>query len=426
MVVKSLAVNNAIVLSLNRVEDEHKSVLVENGIIKKIGSESFDADIVIDADSKILVPGLINTHNHVAMSRFKGLLDDIKLSTFLDITFKLDSERSAEDIYNSSIIGICEMIDSGTTAFADLYYSEDIIAKAVNDCGIRGFLSWNTLDKKFTTQPGNPIDNAENFILGHKGKTEFVFPSIGVQGVYVASDETYIAARDISKRHGTIVHTHLAETREEISNCVNSTGKRPVEKLSSIGFLQDNVLAAHCVWLNLSEIRALGKNGVKVSWNSISNQKLGVGGIPPIPELIRSGTTVSLGTDSNGSNNSFDMFSLMKNSSISMKNARWDPSLLNAAQILEMATFNAAKAVGSNDIGVILEGKLADMIIIDSSAANMIPTNSRNAINNIVYSCGPQNVETVIIGGNILKDKFKLNSNLEERKKSAMKIVNKF
>ncbi|MHB8361336.1 MAG: amidohydrolase family protein, partial [Thermoplasmataceae archaeon] len=198
MVVKSLAVNNAIILSQNHIEDEHKSVLVENGIIKKIDSEPFDADIVIDADSKILAPGLINTHNHVAMSRFKGLLDDIKLSSFLEITFKLDSGRSVEDIYNSSIIGICEMIDSGTTAFADLYYSEDIIAKAVNDCGIRGFLSWITLDKKFTTQSGNPTDNAENFILEHKGKTEFVIPSIGVQGVYVASDETYIAARDIS------------------------------------------------------------------------------------------------------------------------------------------------------------------------------------------------------------------------------------
>ena len=129
---KTLAVNNALILG---VKGKNKliegSLLIKDEFIKKISDEPFDADKVIDANKNLLIPGFINTHSHVAMSRFKGLLDDIKLSEFLEKTFKLDSQRTDEDIYNSSIMGICEMIDSGITAFADLYYSEDIIARCV-------------------------------------------------------------------------------------------------------------------------------------------------------------------------------------------------------------------------------------------------------------------------------------------------------
>ncbi|MCL5787220.1 MAG: amidohydrolase family protein [Candidatus Thermoplasmatota archaeon] len=421
---KTLAVNNALILGVKgKNKPIEGSLLIKDEFIKKISDEPFDADKVIDANKNLLIPGFINTHSHVAMSRFKGLLDDIKLSEFLEKTFKLDSQRTDEDIYNSSIMGICEMIDSGITAFADLYYSEDIIARAVEDTGIRGFLSWNTLDKKFTTQTGEPIENAENFIRSFSKKSALITPSIGVQGIYVASDDTYLKAYEISKKYGTIIHTHLAETREEINNCMKERGKRPVEQLDSIGFLNENLLAAHTVWLNLSEVRALSKKNVSISWNSVSNEKLGVGGIPPIPEMMAQGVNVSMGTDSCGSNNSLDMFCVMKNSALSLKNSRWDPSILNADELFQMATQNGSYAVHNNSIGSIGENMLADLVLIDLGASNMFPTSGNNAVNNIIYSANPGNTQTVIVNGNVLKENFRFSKNLEKLKRKAMRYV---
>lgn len=421
---KTLAVNNALILGVKgKNKPIEGSLLIKDEFIKKISDEPFDADKVIDANKNLLIPGFINTHSHVAMSRFKGLLDDIKLSEFLEKTFKLDSQRTDEDIYNSSIMGICEMIDSGITAFADLYYSEDIIARAVEDTGIRGFLSWNTLDKKFTTQTGEPIENAENFIRSFSKRSSLITPSIGVQGIYVASDDTYLKAYEISKKYGTIIHTHLAETREEINNCMKERGKRPVEQLDSIGFLNENLLTAHTVWLNLSEVRALSKKNVSISWNSVSNEKLGVGGIPPIPEMMAQGVNVSMGTDSCGSNNSLDMFCVMKNSALSLKNSRWDPSILNADELFQMATQNGSYAVHNNSIGSIGENMLADLVLIDLGASNMFPTSGNNAVNNIIYSANPGNTQTVIVNGNVLKENFRFSKNLEKLKRKAMRYV---
>ena len=421
---KTLAVNNALILGVKgKNKPIEGSLLIKDEFIKKISDEPFDADKVIDAKKNLLIPGFINTHSHVAMSRFKGLLDDIKLSEFLEKTFKLDSQRTDEDIYNSSIMGICEMIDSGITAFADLYYSEDIIARAVEDTGIRGFLSWNTLDKKFTTQTGEPIENAENFIRSFSKRSSLITPSIGVQGIYVASDDTYLKAYEISKKYGTIIHTHLAETREEINNCMKERGKRPVEQLDSIGFLNENLLAAHTVWLNLSEVRALSKKNVSISWNSVSNEKLGVGGIPPIPEMMAQGVNISMGTDSCGSNNSLDMFCVMKNSALSLKNSRWDPSILNADELFQMATQNGSYAVHNNSIGSIGENMLADLVLIDLGASNMFPTSGNNAVNNIIYSANPGNTQTVIVNGNVLKENFRFSKNLEKLKSKAMRYV---
>ena len=421
---KTLAVNNALILGVKgKNKPIEGSLLIKDEFIKKISDEPFDADKVIDANKNLLIPGFINTHSHVAMSRFKGLLDDIKLSEFLEKTFKLDSQRTDEDIYNSSIMGICEMIDSGITAFADLYYSEDIIARAVEDTGIRGFLSWNTLDKKFTTQTGEPIENAENFIRSFSKKSALITPSIGVQGIYVASDDTYLKAYEISKKYGTIIHTHLAETREEINNCMKERGKRPVEQLDSIGFLNENLLAAHTVWLNLSEVRALSKKNVSISWNSVSNEKLGIGGIPPIPEMMAQGVNVSMGTDSCGSNNSLDMFCVMKNSALSLKNSRWDPSILNADELFQMATQNGSYAVHNNSIGSIGENMLADLVLIDLGASNMFPTSGNNAVNNIIYSANPGNTQTVIVNGNVLKENFRFSKNLEKLKRKAMRYL---
>lgn len=405
----TILIKNALIISQNNERDILKGdIFIDGNKIVKIGKCTEDAERVIDASRMIAVPGFVNTHAHVAMSHLKGRLDDMPLDTFLEKTFELDGKRTEKGIYNSARLGIDEMISGGITSFADLYYSEDIIARAVKDSGIRGFLSWNTLDEEFTTQNGNPVKNAENFILKHTGEN-LVTPSIGVQGIYVSSDENYMKALDVASRHNTIIHSHLAETRKEVYDFVRkSGGKRPTEHLGEIGFLSPRLLAAHSVWVTLSEIRIMAKNGVKVSWNSVSNGKLGVGGIAPVPEMIENGMVVSLGTDSSGSNNALNMFEAMKFSSLWIKNDRWNPAIINSRSVLDMATVNGARAIGADRIGSLEPGKLADIVLIDTSQANMTPTNMENAVSNIVYSANPSNVKFVIIDGEILKDDGKL------------------
>ncbi len=409
----SIAFNNGLIVSQNAQREVFKgSILIEGNKIEYVGKEPQEGDETMDANRFMIMPGLINTHSHVAMSHLKGRLDDIDLMELLEKTGKLDSLRTPDGIYNSSVLGIMEMINSGITSFADLFYSEDLTAKACNDMGIRANLAWNTLDPEITTQKGNPLSNAEHFI-SHFKKDRLVTPSIGIQGVYAASEETISGALKIADSLKTITHMHLSETRKEVYDFVKKNNKRPVEYLAEKGFLRNNLLAAHGVWLTLREIRLLGKAGVNVSWNSISNAKLATGGLPPIPEMISNGVSISMGTDSSATNNSLDLFQLMKFSSISMKNSRWDATVLPAQTILDMATINGALAIGNEGIGSIEKGKLADIILIDTRSPNMYPTTPDNAVNNIVFSANPNNVGFVIVDGKFLKRDNMLTTEIE-------------
>lgn len=401
---RSLLLKNALIVSQNAKREVKKgSILIEGNRIKAVGAVRDSADEEIDASTKIAIPGLINTHSHVAMAHMKGLLDDIPLDQFLERTFKLDSERTEKGIYNSSLLGSLEMIDSGITSFHDLYYDEHVIAKASQDAGIRAFLSWNTLDEEYTTQKGSPLANARQFLESHR-KLDLVIPSVGVQGIYVSSDENYAGAKELANHMGTTIHTHLSETRKEVYEFRSShNGERPAEHLHSIGFLGPEVIAAHSAFVNMREVRLMAADGVKVSWNAISNSKLGTGGIPPIPEMISNGITVSLGTDSNGSNNSLNMFECMKYSTLMMKNSRWDPALLDAQSMLDFATVNAAESLRAASLGSIEPEKLADIVLLEGMDPNLFPISLQDAVSKIVYSANPLNVDTVIVNGEILK-----------------------
>lgn len=407
---------NPIVITQNENREVLRTdVLVEGNRILETGKQ-LEGDSVIDADSMILMPGLLNTHTHVAMTHMRGSLDDIILSQFLEKTFKLDGERSDNGIYNSSVLGMCEMIDSGVTSFLDLYYSENIVERAVKDTGLRGFLSWVTLDREYTTQKGDPVDNARRF-LGSDATTDLVDRSVGVQGVYVAGEETYLRAQELARAEDTIVHTHLSETREEVYNHLKKTGKRPVEYLDSIGFLDSNVIAAHSSWVTLNEMRILSRKGVKVSWNPVSNAKLATGGICPVPEMLGENVTVSIGTDSSGSNNSLNVLESMKYGAITIKNSRWDASILNAQKILDFATIDAARSLRRSDLGSVQAGKTADLVLIDCSKPNLIGTDESTAVSNVVYSANPSNVHTVMVNGRILKSDHRLLKSFDDFRK---------
>jgi len=377
-------------------------VLVDDGRIVAVGETSGSADDVIDCRGCAVLPGLINTHQHVANTLLRGIADDVPLEEMLARSFPMDAKFTRRDVQMGALLGCAEMIRSGTTSFQDLFYWEDEVARAVRESGMRGFLSWVTLDESFTTQHGNPVKNADAFVAKHKGDP-LVTPGVGVQGVYVASEETFRAAREVADRHGVRMHVHLSETRKEVYDHVAKTGQRPAEWLEGIGFLHDRLNVAHGVWLTLNEVRLLARRGVSVAHCPVSNMKLASGGVAPVPEMLEAGVAVALGTDSALSNNSADLFAEMKTASLLHKATRWDARVLPAQRVLDLVTIDAARALGvSSTLGSIEVGKVADLAVVSLRHPHTTPFYPANVISRLVYSSRGSDVQATIVDGRVL------------------------
>lgn len=378
-------------------------VVIENDIITSVGGRyngSVDRDI--DASGDVVMPGMINTHTHVAMAPLKGVCDDLAFPDFLDKVFKIDSDRTDHDLDMGTRLGCAEMMRGGTTTFVDLYYSEDVIAKATQDAGIRGVLCWCCLDEQFTTQKGNPLDNCKHFYETHKDKRKII-PGVGLQGVYVCGEETCVGAKEFADKKDIPLNFHLSETRGEVNDHKKKLGLRPVEWLDSIGALSPNMIAAHSAWLTMNEVRLMGAAGMSASLCAVSNMKLATGGVAPLPEFLQYGVNVTVGTDSNNTNNSLDMFSEMKILGLLHKSSRWDATVAPAQQLLDYCTINGAKAIGMSDkLGSIEKGKYADIVILDGKAPNMRPLLPDNIVANIAYSASSLNVKTVFCQGDMV------------------------
>lgn len=380
-------------------------VLIDGDRIASVGHVKARPEEVVDVSGCVVMPGMINCHTHVAMALMRSVADDMPLERFLQRTFSIDSKRTADDVNIGAALGCIEMARTGTTTFVDMYYDEDAIAKAAELVGLRGYLGWAVLDEMHTTQKGRPLANCERFIRAHKNR-RLVRPIVALQGVYVCSDETFLKARELAQREGTFCHFHVSETRDEVYEHIKRTGKRPVEHLAHIGFLARGDLAAHAVWLTISEIRALAKAGVAVAHCPVSNMKLASGGVSPVPEMHAEGLGVCLGTDGCSSNNSLDMFLEMKFASLLHKSNRWDAAVMPAHKCLDMATIDAAKCIGAEkELGSIEPGKKADITVVDARSAGMAPTRPDNVVANLVYASPGRAVRHTIVDGRfVLRD----------------------
>ena len=397
---------------------ENADILIEDDKISKIGKNiKSAADETLDCNGHVAMPGLINTHTHIAMTLFRGVADDVKLEEFLKKTYDLDSKFKKEHVYWGALLGCVESVKFGTTFYNDLYYFSDEIAKASIEAGLKASLAWAVLDEEYTTQKGNPLKNSESFVKEWTKKSDLISPAVGPQGVYVCSKETYLRAKDISNRYKTLLHTHLSETRKEVYDNVKKTGKRPVEWLDEIGFLGENVVAAHCIWLTKKEMDILSRKKVKVSHNPTSNLKLASGGVAPVPELLDRNISVSLGTDSSASNNNLDVFEEIKLASLIHKNYKWDATLVPAQAALDMATIEGANALGKgSETGSLEESKMADIILINLKKPHLVPIyGKKGLISTIVYSASGADVETVIINGKIIMKNQKILTIDEEK-----------
>jgi 5-methylthioadenosine/S-adenosylhomocysteine deaminase len=401
----SILIMNPWIITQNaKREISRKDVFIDGDRIVEIADGiKVEADFKIDGTGKILMPGLINTHTHIAMSSMRGLTDDMNLSKFLDTTFKLDANRSDDEIYNSAMLGMLESVRFGTTSILDLYYSEDIIANAAKKVGMRAMLAWAVLDKEFTTQKGVPLENAKSFIIKY-GADDLVTPTLGLQGVYVCSDETLLGAMDLARKMDKPITMHLCETLAEVNNfkAKSKSKEGPIEHLNAIGFLDPLLIAAHLVQVDGDQALLLGSSGVKASHNPVSNMKLGSGKVSPVMDFHKMGMTVSLGTDSVASNNNLDMFQVMKCAALLQKSAYEDASLLTAQQALDFATLGGAKTLGKEkDLGSVEEGKIADLILIDPFPGGM-PLRRDTLVSNVVYSLEGLNTDTTIINGKVV------------------------
>ncbi|MCX6650578.1 MAG: amidohydrolase family protein [Methanomassiliicoccales archaeon] len=426
---KSVLIRNGMIVTQDKERRVLKGdVMVEDGKITEIGSVRRGADQIIDAGGAPVLPGLINTHAHVAMTVMKGMVDDLPFSKFLDRVFAIDSDRQEFDLLAGSRLGCLEMLLGGTTTFVDLYYSQDVIARAVKEAGMRGVLCWAVLDQEFTTQNGVPLDNCKRFHAQFAGDRNII-PGMGLQGVYVCSEETCMRSKEFSDRTGALMTFHLSETRKEVYDHKAKTGERPADWLNSIGFLNHRCLAAHAAWLTIKEVRALGKAGASISTCPVSNMKLATGGVAPIPEMLREGVNVTVGTDGSTTNNSLDLFGEMKTLALLQKSSRWDPTVVTAQEALDFATINAAKAIGMADqLGSIEVGKRADIVLMDARSPALRPVTPENVVSNLVYAASRGDVRTVLCDGKVvISDRRSLTLDeakvLEDAQKAMDQIV---
>ena len=406
----TILIKNALILNPN-FQNKKQSLLIKDDLIAEIADEIDESDVakIIDAEGKILLPGLINTHTHLSMTLFRGLADDLSLDSWLnDHIWPMEANLNGDYCYIGALLGAVELIKSGTTTFSDMYFYMEDVARAVEDAGIRAVLSYGMIDFGDAERRENELNENLTLFKNCNGMADGrIKVFLGPHSPYTASEELLIRTRELADEYNMGIHIHVSETQKEIDDVSAEKGLRPFEYLEKIGLLGPDVVAAHCVWLSDDEIEIIKKHDVKVSHNPCSNMKL-ASGISPVSKLIENDICVSIGTDGASSNNNLDLIEELKTASLLQKVATLDPKVLSSDEAVEMATIKGAEALGlDSEIGSIEVGKKADIILIDTNAANMVPDSS-NLTSNIIYSANGSNVDTTICNGKILMENKKL------------------
>lgn len=378
-------------------DGSQKNIVIEGNHIQSVGKEKDRSDTVIDGRKKLALPGLVNTHTHLAMTLLRGFGDDLPLREWLETKVWPNEKRlTGEGAYYGSLLGAVEMVKSGTTCFVDMYFFCKDIARAVEEIGIRGYIGPGIFDFP-SPESDNPFKTALTFIEKYRNKSELVTPIMAPHALYTCSEETFYQCLDVSKKYDLIFHTHVSETEREVKEFTEKKGMTPVEFLYENGFLSEKFLAAHCVWLTDREIEMFSEKKVKVSHNPVSNMKISAG-VMKLPEMLKK-VTVSLGTDGAASNNSLDMMETMKVCALLHKAWTGNPTAVSARTMVEMATVNGARSLGLK-AGVLEKGYLADVVLLDLKEANAVPYH--DYVSNVVYSMQSRNVDTVICNGKVI------------------------
>jgi 5-methylthioadenosine/S-adenosylhomocysteine deaminase len=363
----------------------------------------FAAAETIDATGAIVLPGLVNTHTHAPMVMYRGLADDLALMDWLQkYIFPAEAKTvSPEMVRIGTQLAALEMIQSGTTTFADMYYFEDEIARATRAAGLRAVLGQSVIGFPVADAktPAAGLQRAEAFIRAFAGD-DLITPAPAPHSPYTVDEATLRAVRELADRYKTPILIHVAETEDEVAIIRERHSLTPAAWLESIGFLGPNVVAAHGVWLTDDDIAIFKRTGASVSHNPESNMKL-ASGVAPIPKCLAAGVTVGLGTDGAASNNDLDMFEAMRQAAFLHKLSSKDPRAVPASAALEMATLGGARALGLEKlVGSLEVGKRADLIVVAMDGARQTPM--YNPVSHLVYVTRGDDVRTTVVNGKVL------------------------
>ena len=383
---------------------------IENGVIVYLDkAKPKDYEDILELPRRLILPGFINSHTHVAMTLLRGLKDDSDLLTWLKYVLSLEKHLKPEDVYYGALYGIAEMLKNGITCFLDMYYHELEVAKAAIDSGIRAMVSYGLADVFFNRSPEEEFSIARKFredllsLIKKRNVEGKIFFAYGPHSPYGCTRELLLIVKQASEENGYRIHIHLSETKKEVEDIKRMTGMTPIEYLDSIGFLSNRVMAAHVVWPQEHEFAILAKNGVHVLHNPSSNLKL-ASGIAPVNRMLNEGINVALATDGPASNNRLDIWKEMHIASLLHKGVSLNPEALPARESLKMATINGAKALGLEEkLGSIEIGKKADMVVVDLNRA-LGSTPFHDIYSMIVYALDSSCIESVWIDGKKVYD----------------------
>lgn len=381
-------------------KEEGYDVLVDNEKIVKIGQNLDEkADKVIDAKSRVLLPGLINTHAHVPMSIFREIVDGLPLQEWLEEKiWPIESKLTGDDIYKASLLSFEEMIASGTSTINDHYFMSENIIKAAIEKGVRIELTRTLMDSD--GQGDKRLEELQDLLEKYQGKNENISFSIGIHGLYTSSPDYVKKATDLARKYNLNIHMHFCENKEEVETIKKVYGVSYPAQVLERYFEGLNVILAHCVMLTKQDMEVIKRMKMNVSHCPVSNLRLGCG-IAPIEELRNMGVNITLGTDGQGSGSNLDMFETMKVATLLQKGYFNNPRSMPAYEVLKMATINGAKALRKEkEIGSICVGKKADMILVDLDTCLTRPINDIFA--DLVYNAKAANVVMTMVGGRII------------------------
>ncbi len=386
-----------------------KDIGIENGKIKKIDNNIGKAKKEIDGSKCLILPGLVNSHTHAAMSLMRGYSDALPLNKWLNEIWKIEDKLQPEDVKIGTKLACLEMIKTGTTAFADMYFHMNKVADVVEKSGLRACLGYGMIGEN--KKGKEELDNAIEFALRNE-KTKKIKKMITPHSAYTCDGYVLKNSAKKARELNLSLHIHLNETKEEIEDIKEKRGENPTEYLNSLDFWKGKSFVAHGTHFERSELDILDKKNIGVVHCPSANMKLGSGSAP-IKKMINKNIEIAIGTDGPASNNTLDMFEEMKQAAL-LLNSRGIQ--ISPKKILEMATKNGSNFLGFNS-GKIEEGKNADLIFLDLTSTNLHP--QHNLLSNIIYSTKGENIKSTMIGGKIIMEDGKIKT------LNKQKIINK-
>ncbi len=431
-----LIITNGLVLTMDesRTARDAGVIVIQGDIIAAVGGEEllqqYKSDSLIDADGGIVMPGMINLHNHLPMVAFRGLGETNFNDRLFRVMFPLEKALlSRELIRVAARQAAIESALSGVTTVTDMYYHEDEVARSVTEVGIRGVLGETVIGFPVVdaAEPYGGLAYAERFIAEWKGH-RLITPAVAPHAPYTVSPEWLNKSRELAEREGVPVLMHIAEMRNERELIARNVGALPedqsiIEYLDAIGFLSDNLVAAHVSHVDDDDIALLKQRGVGVAHNPKANSRA-TSGMSPAWRMLEAGVDVGLGTDGPMSSNQMDIINVMGYAAVVARNeGEPDSRRLPPYDLVYMATMGGARALDMEDrIGSLETGKQADIIIVDSRAANMQPMHDPYAM--IAFAAYPGNVRTTIVDGKVIvRDRDVLSVDLEAHAAEWAEVV---